>query len=170
VATLLLGLVAAPASIGLQGLDLSLQPLSGLLAHETWKLGFFGSVGTTALIACGALLTGLVALSTTDHRLRGALAAAALAGIGAAFLASGHVSTAEPRIVSRAALFVHVVSIAFWIGSLVPLLALTLAGQHRQALASFSRTIPIPLAALVASGAALAITQLGNYEALWSTA
>jgi copper transport protein len=102
--------------------------------------------------------------------LRQPLAAVALAGVGAAFMASGHVSTADPRIVSSAALFVHMVCIAFWTGALVPLLALTLAGRHGQALEAFSRAIPVPLAALVASGVVLAAIQLDHYEALWSTA
>jgi copper transport protein len=170
VAALLLGLMAAPISIGLHGLDLSLQPLSRLLGPETWVLGFFSRFGTTASIAFGALVAGLISLSLTNLRLRQPLAVAALAGAGAAFLASGHVITAEPRFVSGTALFVHLVSIAFWIGALVPLLALTLAGHHGQALASFSRAIPIPLAALVASGAVLAAIQVGHYEALRSTA
>jgi copper transport protein len=170
VAALQLGLVAAPLSIGLQGLDLSVQPLSGLRDPGIWRLGFLSPFGATASIAFGALLAGLFSLDSTDRRFRGLLAATALAGVGAAFLASGHVSTAEPRLVSGAALFVHVLGIAFWIGALVPLLALTLAGQHGQALTSFSRAIPIPLAALIASGAVLAVIQLDHYDALWSTA
>jgi copper transport protein len=169
VAALQLGIVAAPLSIGLQGLDLSLQPLAGLRDPATWKLGFFSPPGVTASIAFGALLAGLFSLDATDRRLRRPLAAVALAGVGAAFVASGHVSTADPRIVSGAALFVHMVSIAFWTGALVPLLALTLAGRHGHALESFSRAIPIPLAALVASGVLLAAIQLDHYEALWST-
>jgi copper transport protein len=68
-------------------------------------------------------------------------------------------------------LFVHVVSIAFWIGALPPLLSLMISKSRdcNQALERFSRFIPLPLAALVASGVVLAVFQVGQVNALWLT-
>jgi copper transport protein len=171
-AFLFLGLVAAALSIGLQGLDILLKPMSGLVDPQTWRAGYATTYGTAATVAFTALLAAYAAIRLRDRRWRTLLSAAALVGLGVAFMSSGHVSTAEPRAVSRTALFVHVACIAFWIGALVPLLSLMRSGEagaRDRVLKRFSRIIPVPLAALVASGAALAVIQLDRVDALWST-
>ena len=56
----------------------------------------------------------------------------------------------------------------FWVGALLPLIASLNAGTGA-ALARFSRLIPYPLAALVASGGVLAVVQLDRVDALWTT-
>jgi copper transport protein len=171
-AAILLGFVAVPLSIGLQGLDVLLKPLSGLIDVQSWRAGYATSFGTTATLAFIALVAAYTSLQLRDRRMRALLGVAGLAGLGAAFIASGHVSSAEPRLVSRTALFVHVVSIAFWIGALIPLLSLMSSKSPATGpvLERFSRAIPLPLAALVASGVVLAVIQLGHVDALWRSA
>jgi copper transport protein len=165
-----LGLVAAVVSPGLQGLDVLGLDLSRLFEGATWFAGVDTSYATTLAIAAASMLVALLA-----GRLRRAsarfLAAIALLGIGAALAASGHASTAPPELLTRPAIFIHGVCVAFWVGSLIPLAALMRCGDPAEtvALARFSRVIPYPLACLVLTGATLAVIQLGSVSALWTT-
>jgi copper transport protein len=164
-----LGLVAAPLSIGLQGLDLLLQPLPRLARAEPWTAGWATAFGATAALAAVSLIGAGLALHLRQRSLRNPLAGIGALALLASFAASGHVGTAEPRLVSLTALLVHVAAVAFWAGALVPLLALLRTGQGEAFLRRFSRAIPLPLAALVVSGLALAAIQLRSFEALWRT-
>lgn len=171
-AALGLGMVAAPLSIGLQGLDLVGHPLSGLLDSAVWRAGFNTSLGLSALIAFAAMMLALFAASLGNSRKGAFLSILGFLGIGLAFAATGHASAAEPQWLSRPAVFVHGVSVAFWIGALVPLWALLRSGSTSAvpALSRFSRTIPFVLVALIASGSTLAVIQLGGLGALLTTA
>jgi putative copper export protein len=51
------------------------------------------------------------------------LSLAGLIGAGCALALSGHASSATPQLLTRPAVFVHVIGVAFWIGALAPLLA-----------------------------------------------
>ncbi len=97
------------------------------------------------------------------------LALCGLIGVGLALALSGHASNAAPRAVSRPAVFLHGISVAFWVGSLLPLLASLRAPQPNASLARFSRAIPVPLALIALSGLWLACVQLGRVDALWTT-
>jgi copper transport protein len=71
---------------------------------------------------------------------------------------------------SRSAVFLHGVCVAFWVGSLIPLVAIVRdPGRGDGELARFSRLIPVPLAVLIATGAYLAWGQLDRPDALWTT-
>jgi copper transport protein len=168
VAAMTCGIIGAAASIPLQGLDALAQPLREAWRPGIWAAGFATSWGSTVLLAVAALVAGLLALGLDHRPLARALALLALLGVGLALLASGHASTAEPRLLSAAAVFVHGVTIAFWIGSLLPL-AIAVRGGDRVALERFSRLIPLPLLALIASGIALSFVQLDRPDALWTT-
>jgi copper transport protein len=97
-------------------------------------------------------------------------AACALAGVWGALALSGHAATAGLAPLSRPAVFLHGVAIAFWIGSLIPLVAIVLnRGRGDGELARFSRLIPVPLAVLIATGCYLAWAQLDRPDALWTT-
>jgi copper transport protein len=162
------GLLAALVSLGFQGLDVLSLPLSRIREAQAWQSGLATAYGLTACIAAVSLLLGLVA-----HAAKGPLArwcaALSLAGVGAALAASGHAATARPQWATRPAVFLHGLSVAFWIGALAPLAA-SLAGRNgRAALARFSRAIPAPVVVLVASGFLLAIVQLQRLDALWTT-
>jgi len=197
-AALVLGLAAAPLSVGLQGLDALGAPLGRLVEPIVWQAGLSTRYGATAVIAALALLAGLAALAllpgaelpgpggapragaATDRALSAAalgLSAAALAAIGLALAAiglalaaSGHAASAEPRWLTRPSVFLHAVGIAVWIGALAPLAVMIRRGDGDAALARFSRLIPFALAPLVVAGGILAVVQVGAPAALWSTA
>jgi copper transport protein len=92
-----------------------------------------------------------------------------LAGVGVALAASGHAATTGPELVTRPAVFLHGISVAIWVGALLPLAAALHAGGGGPELARFSKAIPLPLAALIASGLLLAVIQVRQVDALWTT-
>jgi copper transport protein len=162
------GLVAVALSLPLQGLDALAQPLPDIWRPAVWAAGLRTAYGRTAVIAACALVLGLLVLRTQARFAARALAAAAIAGVGLALAASGHASSAAPRWITFPSVFLHGVAVAFWIGSLLPLL-LSLRAGDRVALDRFSRAIPLPLVVLFATGAALAGVQLDRLDALWTT-
>jgi copper transport protein len=168
-AALVAGLVAMPLSVGLQGLDVLDLPLAGLRQRAPWDAGLATSYGLTAIMAACALFAGLFSFAAASQRLARGLTVAGLIGIGLALALSGHGSNAEPRFVSRPAVFVHTLCVAFWIGAFVPLIAVARGADASDGLARFSRAIPLPLVLLVASGLWLAVVQLGRVDALWTT-
>jgi copper transport protein len=102
--------------------------------------------------------------------LAGLSASGALAAAGFALALSGHAATAEPQLLGRVAVFLHGICVAFWVGALVPLLAIVREPRRGDGeLAGFSRLIPVPLAILVATGSYLAWVQLDRPDALWTT-
>jgi len=167
----LVGLAAIVVSFGLQGLDVADLPLRGLARGAVWAAGAQGSFGVSAGIAAAALVFGLLSLRWGGALARG-LSLLGWIGVGAALAASGHAAAASPRYLTVASVFLHGIALTFWIGALLPLgVALRTADQRAATeLARFSRSIPFAIAALLASGAALAIVQLETLQALWATA
>jgi len=164
------GLLATALSLALQGLDALALPVARLLDRAAWSSGFATSYGATVVLAALAMLIGLLSLRVRKRRLEIALVAVALVLVGLALSSSGHASTASAAL-SRPAVFLHGICVAFWVGSLVPLLAILREGRGEGGeLDRFSRLIPLPLAALIASGLYLAWVQLDRPDALWSTA
>ncbi|RZA29462.1 MAG: copper resistance protein CopC, partial [Lysobacteraceae bacterium] len=163
------GLVAAPLSLGLHGLDALGRPLAAFFAPEVWQGGFSTSYGPTVLVALAALLLGATAVLLKSPRAAALVGVLATAGIGLAACLSGHASAADPQWLTRPAVFAHTASISWWIGTLFPL-ALILGTDRAQLappLIAFSRIIPVPIAALVASGVVLAVVQLGWPGPAW---
>jgi copper transport protein len=170
IAAILAALIVAPISVGLQGLDALALPVSGLEQKIVWETGIETSYGSTVIVAAFALFAGLLSLAAEPRRIARGLSLLGLLGSGLALSLSGHAGTAEPWLINRLAVFVHAVCVAFWIGALLPLLAgLRRSTEPNDELARFSRAIPIPLVLLVASGAWLAVVQLGRVDALWTT-
>ncbi|MFW8689715.1 copper resistance protein CopC [Mesorhizobium loti] len=170
-AAILCGLVAAPLSLGFQGLDALGAPLSHLAQPVIWRTGLGTSFGWTVLVALTAL--GLALLSLAGPRvLARPLALAGLAGVGVALAASGHASAAEPQWLTRPLVFVHGIGIAFWAGALVPL-GFALKRQTAGAVAflrRFSSAILPVVAVLAAAGAVIAVIQVQTTSALVGTA
>lgn len=168
----LLGLVATALSLGLQGLDALGAPLAAFFDPAVWKAGLATSFGATAAVLSAGFCLAVVAAHTGSALLgRAASLAALLAGSGALAL-SGHASAASPQWLTRPAVFIHAITIALWIGALLPLGA-ALRGDPaagRQALGRFSRLIPLCVALLVLAGLLLAVIQVGAPGALLSTA
>lgn len=164
-AFLALGLVAAPLSLGLQGLDALGLSLGALFRPEVWTAAASTTYVRTALIATLALLAAAGSLLSRGKAAAG-LATLGLLGVGAALAASGHAATAAPRWATVPAVVVHGVAAALWAGAL-----LTLATRFSpEALRRFSRAAPATVAALVLAGTPLAVIQLASVEALWATA
>ena len=165
-----LGLAGAALSIPLQGLDAMALPLVQAWHPQAWATGLGTAFGLTAVIAAAALALGLVSLRDWSRSRVKLVALTALAGAGVALAASGHAGTAQPSFVTRPSVFLHAIAVAFWIGSLLPLLVLVrTAPQGDVSLKRFSRTIPFALVALAASGVLLAVVQLDRLDALWTT-
>ncbi|HEY6256462.1 MAG TPA: copper resistance protein CopC [Xanthobacteraceae bacterium] len=167
---LVIGLLATVVSLGLQGLDALARPLSQLWQRDVWTSGLLTSYGWTAGMATLAQLLAFVALRARQRVLARACAVGALACGGLALALSGHAATVEPQWLSRSAVFLHTVSVAFWVGSLIPLAAIV--GKRERGdgeLAAFSRIIPVPLAILITTGAYLAFIELDRPDALWTT-
>jgi copper transport protein len=169
-AALLFGLVAAPVSLGLQGLDGLGAPLARFATAAVWKTALETSYVWTVLI--GLIALGLALLSLAGpSALRKLSACAALLGVGAGLAASGHASAAEPQWLTRPLVFLHGTAIAFWAGSLAPL-GLALRREPAEAkvfLRRFSRAILPVVILLAASGIVLAIIQVEQPSALIDT-
>ncbi len=170
-AMIAVGLVAVPLSIGLQGLDALELPLGALAQPTVWSTGYGTSLGRLADLALLSLILGALALAARGWA--GRLSALLGFGlVGAALASSGHASAAEPQWLTRPAVFLHGIGIAFWAGALVPLAA-AFAARSAEAttmLRRFSVAAPVAVLPLVAAGLVLAVIQLGSIDALWTTA
>jgi copper transport protein len=162
------GVIAALLSVGFHGADVLGLALTDIRELRVWGGGLASAYGLTLCIAVIALAFGLAAVMTTGRMTR-LYAALALAGVGTALAASGHAATAGPELVTRPAVFLHGVSVTFWVGALLPLSAALRANERLSELARFSKIIPWPLLVLIVSGFALAIVQLRQIDALWTT-
>ncbi|GLH75885.1 copper-binding protein [Bradyrhizobium sp. SSBR45G] len=175
-AALGVGIVSAVVSTGLQGLDLLGLPLSRLAAPEPWTAGAATSLMRTVVVAVAAMLAAVVAMSTGKVWQK-ALSVLALAGVGSALLLSGHAAAAPPEWLSRAAIAVHGMAVAFWLGALAPLAVLVLAAQDSlasqgsagSALRRFSAVAVPVVGLLVVTGGWLAVVELKSVRAVVDT-
>lgn len=167
---LVAGLVAAPVSFGLQGLDALGAPLALFGQGMGWQAAAATSYAFTAAIAFIALSLALLAL-VGDAGLARWLSLGGLVGVGAALAASGHASAAAPQWLTRPMVFVHGTGIAFWAGALLPLAFSCREGGESAELAlrRFSRAIAYIVAALVVAGLVLTVIQVEALPALWHT-
>ena len=169
---MLLGLAAAPAALGLQGLDALGASLPHLAEAVVWRTGAGTSYGWTVLLAAISLVLGLASLALRQSRVSRLLSLLALAGVGAALAASGHASAAAPQWLTRPMVFLHGASVAFWTGALMPLgLALRRrGGDARPMLTRFSAAILPVVGVLALAGIVLAVIQVEAPAALVETA
>ncbi len=99
-----------------------------------------------------------------------ALSTLALAGTGLSLAASGHAATAPPEILTRPAVFLHGVSVAFWLGAFAPLAAiLQEQAKPLPILQRFSSVAIVVVAVLALTGLTLATIQLESFAALVTT-
>ncbi|MEQ1770609.1 MAG: copper resistance protein CopC [Devosia sp.] len=160
------GLLLAPVSLGLHGLDALGLSLESAFDPHAWSVGASTSYGPTVLVLEIAFALALVALRAPGVRQVGWLswlfAALALA-------LSGHASGADPQWLTRPAVFLHLSGILFWAGALLPLLVHLnrRSAEADLALSQFSRFIPLAVAPIIVSGATLAAIQLGVPGPQW---
>ena len=162
--------VAALASIYLQGgllLDAAnLRPWE----TELWRIGVASTRGTAALVAFGGLAVVAGALFLESRERRPVAAIGTLAVI-ASFALSGHAATASPRWIAIPTLLFHVGVVAFWLGSLMPLLVVLNEPRARR-LAAFSRFSEIAffvVPQLVVAGSILATLQIERRDAVFAS-
>ena len=163
-----LALAALALRLGVAGLDLGGLPLRSLFTARPWAIAAGTSLGPASAMAG----LGLVAIMVGYHLPRWALALGSVA-VAASFALTGHAASAGPRLLTGAALWVHVVCAAFWLGSLLPLLwSLGLPPAAAAAvLRRFAHVAVAAVAMLIMAGAALTWVQLdGSPAGLWQTA
>ena len=171
VIALAVGMVSATASLGLQGLDVLGLPLLKLATWAPWKVALNTSLGPSLMIAVAAMAASLVAMRTLGTAIGRIVSALALLAVGLSLAASGHAATAEPQALTRPAMFLHGIGVAFWLGALAPLAALVCRpqGAPLAVLNRFSRIAVPVVAVLVLAGLGLATVQLGSFGALVGT-
>jgi copper transport protein len=161
-------LESAVRGLAVAGLDLGGLPLRSLLTARPWAIAAGTSLGPASAMAG----LGLVAIMAGYRLPRWALALGSVA-VAASFALTGHAASAEPRLLTGAALWVHVLCAAFWLGSLLPLLW-SLGLPHAAAAAVLRRFSHVAMAAvamLIMAGVALTWVQLdGSPAGLWQTA
>lgn len=168
---LVTGALAALLSLGLQGLDALGQPFAVLGTPAAWMAGWRTSFGLTVAAALASLLLACIGLRTRTPWRR-SCSLAALAGAGLALALSGHASAASPQWLTRSAVFLHVIGVAYWVGALVPL-ALAVRQAPMQALPvvrRFSNAALVAVAVLTVAGLALAAVQVQTPANLTGTA
>jgi copper transport protein len=170
-AALAIGLLCAAASLGLQGLDVLNLPFGGLFTAAPWKAAVVTSLFQSLLIAVGAMIAAIVALRSRVAGTAAMLSAFALVGVGLSLASSGHAATAPPQWLIRPTVFLHGVGVAFWIGAMVPLVAMAWqpAAALLPVLHRFSRAAVPVVGVLVLTGLTLAIVQLESFRALIET-
>jgi len=152
-AAALVASAAALAGIGIEGGLATEAPLSGLAAGALWRAGAATSVGRSVVV----LLLGLAVLAAglgRDGMRRRILVPAGAALAVAAYAVTGHVAITNPRWLSAPALWLHVLCVAFWVGSLIPLLRMLRGAPAGVAplVARFSRAATVAVALLVVAG------------------
>jgi copper transport protein len=171
VAALMVGLLSAAASLGLQGLDVLNLSLGGLATSAPWQAAFATSLGPSLLIAAVAMVAGMMAQRSASLSIARTLSALAVAGVGLSLASSGHAATAPPQWLTRPIVFLHGVGVAFWVGALAPLVLMAWrpAGGLLPTLHRFSRLAVPMVGGLVLTGLTLAIIQLQSFRALVET-
>lgn len=166
---LLIGLPSAAASLGLLGLDLLGLPPAALVTMAPWTIAFATSAGPALLVAIAAMLLAIMALRSVWYAR--ALAAIAFVGVGLSLAMTGHAATAPPELLTRPAIFLHGLGVAFWVGALVPLAALVSkpTAATLPLLNRFSRIAMPVVTALALTGLVLAVIQLEKLSALVDT-
>jgi copper transport protein len=164
------GLVLAPLSLGLQGLDALGIGFGSFASASVWSTALGTSYATTVAVAAGAFVATLLSTLLPAGRSRGLVVGLAWLGAGLAPMLSGHAGTAPPVWLSKPAVFVHIAALVFWIGALLPL-GWLLRSRHPAALPAiqrFSRLIPLAVAPIVVTGIVLAVLQMGPPGPAWS--
>lgn len=168
---LAVGLIAAVATVGLEGLEAHGLTLGSFWRPLTWRTGWRVRQAVTAELVIGAILVAAVA-GRLAYRQAGIWLAVLAAVVGAAgLMASGHAVTAPPSWVVQPALALHLGSVMLWAGALVTLAFAALRPNGAlDGLRAFSDRAPLVFGMLIATGLVLALVQAGTIAALVGTA
>jgi copper transport protein len=168
---LAIGFASAVSACGLQGLDLLGLAPADILTSAPWKAAAATSLLPSLLVAVAAMALAMMGLRDISGGSARALSATAILGVGATLAASGHASTASPQWLTRPVVFLHGIAVAFWIGALAPLAAMTRrpAAPLLAILNRFSKAAMPVVAALAVTGLVLAVVQLESVRPLTAT-
>jgi copper transport protein len=160
-------ILSAVLGVGVQGGLLAAAPASALGDPETWRLGASTTVGTVTVVMVPALAVVAVATAASSRPL--ARTSAALGGLVAAssLALTGH--SAAAGWPAQAALALHAVTLAYWLGALWPLHTIVRARPPDEAAILVRRfsTIGVPIVALlVVAGVGTALTRIDDPAAL----
>lgn len=138
----------------------------GPLLGMVWQAGAGRS---NAIRAAGLLLAALTA--SLDRPAWPALLGAATAATSFAW--TGHARALNPDAIPVLLLGIHLLTVAFWLGALMPLLVVARGEDLRRiaaAAARFGAAAVFMVAGLMTAGATLLWMLLGDFAALWTSA
>jgi copper transport protein len=168
IAAALLGVVATVIGATLQSAMLAgglADALDLTILAKVLGTGF----GLAALVRLGGLIALLVALTQRDFvAMLGTTGALAVA---ASFVLTGHTVRLDAPVFS-ALLFFHLLAVAFWTGSFIPLIRATRGTDveaTRELMLAFSAIAVVLVPGLAAAGAAIAWFLIGELPALVTT-
>jgi copper transport protein len=168
VAAALLGAVATAIAAAVQS-----AMLAGGLAdalHPTTLDRVLGTgFGLAALVRLAGLVTLLVALG--QRNFVPMLGAAGALAVAASFAITGHTVRLDSPVLSALLVF-HLLAVAFWTGSFIPLVRATWGtdvAATQQLMHAFSAVAVVLVPGLIAAGAALAWFLIGEWTALVTT-
>ncbi len=163
-----LALLALPLRLGLDVVFLGGGWTAGL-DPALWEVVLTSPAGQAAQVQAGGLL--LLLAGTAVPPLRRLVGLPGLLAALAGFALLGHTADLQPTWLAQALLLVHLAGLAFWLGSLWPLLRCTEAppDQAAAAMERFSRQATWAVPLLLAAGLALVVWLVGRPEALVDT-
>jgi copper transport protein len=168
IAAALVGAVATAAGAAVQsamladGLADALDPAALVSVLGT---GF----GLAVLVRMGGLVVLLVALTRRDFS--PVLGAAGALAVAASFAFTGHTVRLDSPVLSALLVF-HLLAVAFWTGSFIPLVRATWGNDvaaTQELMRAFSALAVVLVPGLVAAGAAIAWFLVGEWTALVTT-
>ena len=165
-----LAALAAILSLGIEGGLAAGAPLASLAGPAPWLAGIATGLGPSVAVTLAGLATFAWGLSRRGGPWRIiVLLGAAVAAAG--YAVSGHVATANPRWLTAPSLWLHVLCVAFWAGSLVPLFRLLRREDPGVAaiVERFGRTAVGVVALIVLAGTVMATVQLSRIADFIST-
>ena len=164
-----LAIAVALACFAVETFD-AVGEVSDLANVSLWWRSIAATSGVSAVFTVAALTLAAFSLRGSSGAAR-ILSLGALGLVGTAYALSGHAATASPAYLMKPMIFLHIVAVLFWSGSLVPLLMLIRRGvpDSLEVLATYSSPIRSALIVLVPSGVIIAIVQLGAFSELWDS-
>lgn len=164
-------LATALLGIGLSVLALFVQAgvLTGgesLLDRDTWDAMMVSRIGDAFYIRVAGL--GLVALLATPWRVASAITAMGALMVAASYAAMGHSTLYRPRQELSALVTLHLLAVAFWVGSLPPLAWAAGQGGPRAAdlIARWSQIAMGAVAVVLGAGLVAAWFLVGRWHLL----
>ncbi|OAB58211.1 hypothetical protein AY599_03930 [Leptolyngbya valderiana BDU 20041] len=134
---------------------------------ELWRLVLTTPAGQALLVQAAGLLLLILGVALPGLRWPGGVGGGLLALVGIAWV--GHAADLAPAWPAQLLLVLHLAGLAFWLGSLWPLLRVAGAADGADVMERFSRLATWTVAALLLAGFALAAWLVGGFAALVSS-